>query len=77
MNTLSNFSEFALSRGEMKSVTGGATCHVQVNGGGSVTVTSTGSFGSFAAAAKWQAGQAGYGNWCCQSCSGASWCVGC
>ena len=33
MNTLSNFSEFALSRGEMKKVTGGITCTCDYGGG--------------------------------------------
>ncbi|TAG58731.1 MAG: hypothetical protein EAZ27_01350 [Cytophagales bacterium] len=78
MNTLSNFSDFALTRGEMKNVSGGATCHAKVEGGGSVTITGKGSFATFAQAAKWQAGQPGYGgNWCCESCSSTSWCVNC
>lgn len=77
MKGLENFGAFALTRGEMKSVSGGATCHVRT-ATGSVTITGKGSASSFAAAAKWQAKQPGYaGNWCCQSCGSATWCKGC
>lgn len=63
MNRLSSFSDFSLTRSEMKGVRGGS-CYSR--GSGSVTkYTGTGAM----AAAK-NSGT----NWCCDGCADASWC---
>jgi len=64
---LSNFVDFALTRSEMKRVTGG--CYIEshtnpgTNGGGCPNLTEC----------KAQAGALGV-HYCCSSCGSASWC---
>ncbi len=70
MNTLSNFSDFALTRGEMKSVSGGG-CFVRGAGPNGTNLPITG--GNAANVAQQMAQQENT-NWCCDGCSGASWC---
>jgi natural product precursor len=58
MNTLSNFSQFALTRSEMRAVIGG--CGRKCNG--------TWTYGWTKAEAKGSVGSNGCTNWCCESC---------
>ena len=84
MNKLANFSDFALSRAEMKEVTGG--CAVYLPSGWkaakSFSWSSTGTYTQNADGSRVITGlsqasvnnfMAGGGRWCCSSCSGASW----
>lgn len=67
MNALSNFSQFALTRSEMKAVSGGQ-CYY--NSAGTPTTCSS------LADCK-ELVNLGWGtNYCCSSCSTASWCDG-
>jgi hypothetical protein len=68
MKSLSNFSNEALNRAEMKAVNGG--CYVQSPTGPQYYSSLSG--------AKSAARQV-YGgtHYCCAGCSGASWCKGC
>jgi hypothetical protein len=63
MKSFSGFSEFALTRAQMKNVVGGS-CYSKASGG----VTQYTGNGSNKAAKN--SGT----NWCCDSCSSASWC---
>lgn len=67
MKTLANFAEASLSRAEMKSLVGG-NCYYNTSSG----VQATNSLSSAKAFASWNTGQ-----YCCASCSTASWCHGC
>jgi hypothetical protein len=78
MNTLSRFSQFALTRGEMKSVSGG-TCHARcLNIGSNGYWDGTGSelYSGTAKGAKNAASDCGSGArgyYCCKQCNSVSW----
>lgn len=66
--SISSFSDFALTRSEMKSIIGGS-CYVR--GDGTYVTQYT---GEGAAAAAEKAAIAAGTNWCCDSCANAQWC---
>jgi hypothetical protein len=76
MNTLSNFSQFALTRSEMRAVSGGQCYYICFGGGkdgkGALGAPMPGNKSKVMASAA----ECG-GRWCCSSCNTASWCVGC
>lgn len=72
-NSISNFGEFALSRSEMKSISGGCNAKCSVGGGAYEYSSADSSMSQAAAIAAQQACTEGGGTgyWCCSSCG--SW----